>query len=367
MTATRLIQGLVALSALVVLGDAAAEWRCDCTSIIASCRASAVAHESFVEVTSDVSQCARVDYLVDGIPFVALVVDGSERQDWIAQSASPDIIVQSCQVCLDNSSAADSNAASVSAQGASSPTGAEPTRLISVDPLYPPAAMADGIEGHVDVRFTLSPSGTVVAPQVVAAEPAGVFDQAAIAAVSRWRYSQPANGEEPMITERVDFDLSDAILALARPARSANAAPAATRTTNNDCVREQTRYDFGSRVDISLINACNAPLLVYTCAAGTAGYRDRWVCRGPQQSATVVGATAGSSLASSVLADSGALARNERLEISRAPNGEYWWLACAVDDASCRAAGEQWIRATDRQTASLDPQDRSRLRLGRSY
>jgi TonB family protein len=367
MMATRLIQGLVALSAFAVLGDAAAEWRCDCTSIIASCRAQAVAHESFVEVTSDVDQCARVDYLVDGIPFVALVVDGSERQDWIAQSASPDIIVQSCQVCLDNTTAADTEAANVPAQSASTPASTEPTQLIAVDPLYPPAAMAAGIEGYVDVRFTLSPSGTVVAPQVVAAEPAGVFDQAAIAAVSRWRYSPPANGQEPTITERVDFDLSDAILALARRAAPVNAPSAAVRPTNNDCVREQTRYDFGSRVDISLINACSEPLLVYTCAAGTESYRDRWVCRGPQQAAAVIGATAGSSLATARLASSGALAPNERLEIARAPNGEYWWLACAVDDASCRTAGEQWIRATDRQTANLDPQDRSRLRLGRSY
>ena len=97
--------GFVALSAMVFAGQAQAEWRCDCTSIVNSCAATATVQDSFIEVTSNTEQCSRVDYFVDGTPLVALVVDGVERQDWISQSATPSIIIQSCQVCLDNASA----------------------------------------------------------------------------------------------------------------------------------------------------------------------------------------------------------------------------------------------------------------------
>ena len=86
--------GIVALSALMCSGQALAEWRCDCTSIVDSCAATATVQDSFIEVTSNTAQCSRVDYFVDGTPLVALVVDGAERQDWISESATPSIIIQ---------------------------------------------------------------------------------------------------------------------------------------------------------------------------------------------------------------------------------------------------------------------------------
>jgi TonB family protein len=331
---------LTALCGALVAGNAAAEWRCDCTRIVGSCAATATAGASFIEVTSNVEQCARVDYFVDGIPFVALVVDGSERQDWIADSASPSIIVSSCQVCLDNTDADEEPAV-----GSSLVREGEPVRLIGVSPTYPPAAAAAGIEGYVDVRFTLSPSGTVVAPEVVAAEPAEVFDGAALAAVSRWRYTHPAGETAPVVTERVEFNLTEAIFALTASEPRSTAPSEQDGMGRNRCIREDSRYDFGAAIDVSLVNACAESLMVYNCSAGTGPDRDLWVCGETRQS----------------------MPSASRLEISRARNSEYWWLACAVDDAACRDEGSEWVRTMDRQHANVDPQDRTRLRLARSY
>jgi hypothetical protein len=58
---------------------------------------------------------------------------------------------------------------------------------------------------------------------------------------------------------------------------------------------------------------------------------------------------------------------SSRLELSRAPNSEYWWLACGVDDTGCQSEGRQWVRSLNQQTATIDPQDRTRARLARSY
>jgi len=350
---------LTALGALTAGGNAAAEWRCDCTTIVGSCAATASVGDSFVEVTSDVQQCARVDYLVDGIPFVAMVVDGTDRQDWIAQSDSPAVIVQSCQVCRDNSGATPAPEV-----GSGLVSDGEPMLLISVDPVYPAAAAAAGLEGWVDVRFSIGAKGTVTAPEVVAADPAGVFDAAALAAVSRWRYTQPAAGESPQQTERIEFDLSDALLALTPDRPRARQVVAISDPRRNDCVREETRFDFGSMVDISLINACSEPLLVYSCATGTGSARDRWICSGPEQTTSLLLPQVGSSTATAAVAGLNSVSR---LELTRAPNSEYWWLACGVDDAECRDNGREWIRSLNRQTVSIDPQDRTRSRLARSF
>jgi TonB family protein len=353
------------ICALALCGDAAAEWRCDCTSIVGSCAATATVEASFIEVKSNVEQCARVDYFVDGVPFVALVVDGSDRQDWIARSAAPSIIIQSCQICRDNS-----GVSSEPEFGSGLYSEGEATRLISVAADYPPSAAAAGIEGFVDVRFSISPSGTVVAPEVVAAEPAGVFEAAALAAVARWRYTRPLEAEPLSITERIEFNLADEIFSLSAR-RGATFDPiTSSKPLRNNCVREESRYDFGETIDISLINACEEPLIVYSCSSGTGAWRDRWTCIDQEQRATLLAparAAAGAAPASAVFADGRQASTVGRFEISRAPNGEYWWLACAVDDVICRDEGSQWVRAMNRQIASIDPQDRTRARLARSY
>ena len=40
--------------------------------------------------------------MVDGQPFVSVVVDGEDREDWLARTTNPRILVQSCQACRDS-------------------------------------------------------------------------------------------------------------------------------------------------------------------------------------------------------------------------------------------------------------------------
>jgi TonB family protein len=62
------------------------------------------------------------------------------------------------------------------------------TRTRYVPPLYPDSARNRNIGGWVDLTFLVGPDGVVSDVAVVAAQPPGTFEQAAIAAVRRWRY-----------------------------------------------------------------------------------------------------------------------------------------------------------------------------------
>ncbi len=61
--------------------------------------------------------------------------------------------------------------------------------LVRIEPEYPIRAAQHGIEGWVLVRFTITPIGTVKDAVVVEAQPKGVFDDAAVRAVLRWKYN----------------------------------------------------------------------------------------------------------------------------------------------------------------------------------
>jgi protein TonB len=61
--------------------------------------------------------------------------------------------------------------------------------LVRVDPEYPPRAKQQGIEGWVEIEFTISPVGTVEDAVVIASNPSFVFDRAALRAVRKWRYN----------------------------------------------------------------------------------------------------------------------------------------------------------------------------------
>jgi protein TonB len=66
--------------------------------------------------------------------------------------------------------------------------------LVRIEPDYPARAAQRGIEGYAVVQFTITPAGTVKDPIVIDAEPDGVFDSAAVAAVSRWKYNPKMEG-----------------------------------------------------------------------------------------------------------------------------------------------------------------------------
>lgn len=60
--------------------------------------------------------------------------------------------------------------------------------LVQISPRYPRAAMHKGIEGWVNVEFTIRKDGSVADPVVIAAEPPAIFDRAAINAIKRWKF-----------------------------------------------------------------------------------------------------------------------------------------------------------------------------------
>ena len=78
------------------------------------------------------------------------------------------------------------------APGATLPSAATPTRearlLQRVEPDYPPEATRGGVEGSVDLSFTVDPDGKVTDVIVDHSEPSDIFDRAAALAVRRWRY-----------------------------------------------------------------------------------------------------------------------------------------------------------------------------------
>ena len=64
----------------------------------------------------------------------------------------------------------------------------ELTPLVRIPADYPISALAKGIEGFVEMRFTVTETGTVANPEVLRSSPPGVFDRAARRAVLRWKY-----------------------------------------------------------------------------------------------------------------------------------------------------------------------------------
>ena len=79
-------------------------------------------------------------------------------------------------------------------------------------PTYPPMAKAEGIEGTVVVRYSVSLDGRVINARIDSAEPEGVFEDAAIKAVRSWRYNPAMKDGEPVsvdnVVSTVRFELS---------------------------------------------------------------------------------------------------------------------------------------------------------------
>jgi TonB family protein len=72
------------------------------------------------------------------------------------------------------------------------------TLLKSVQPNYPAKALNNKLEGWVDVEFTVSEAGKVQDVAVRAASVPGVFEDAAVKAVSQWRYQPILRDARPV-------------------------------------------------------------------------------------------------------------------------------------------------------------------------
>jgi TonB family protein len=68
------------------------------------------------------------------------------------------------------------------------------TRTRYVAPTFPVEARQRGIDGWVDLHFVVGTDGAVSDVEVVGAQPVGMFEQAALDAVRRWRYQPVVRG-----------------------------------------------------------------------------------------------------------------------------------------------------------------------------
>ncbi|MDP3517750.1 MAG: M56 family metallopeptidase [Pseudohongiella sp.] len=84
---------------------------------------------------------------------------------------------------------------------------AEMLPLNTIQPRYPTVAAADGIEGWVQVRFTVSADGSVEESSVsiVESQPAEVFDSSAIAAAKQFLFSPRIVAGQPVDVPNVQY------------------------------------------------------------------------------------------------------------------------------------------------------------------
>jgi protein TonB len=85
--------------------------------------------------------------------------------------------------------------------------------VVRVSPQYPLRASERGIEGWVEVEFTISKLGTVKDPRVFNSHPSSIFDRAALKAIRKWKYNPKIEDGEPVerpgIKVRLKFELSN--------------------------------------------------------------------------------------------------------------------------------------------------------------
>jgi len=82
---------------------------------------------------------------------------------------------------------------------------------VRIQPDYPIQARQKGIEGWVDVQFTVGADGSVRNPIVLDAQPKAIFDRAAVQAVKGWKYNPRIEDGRPVerrdLRVRVRFQL----------------------------------------------------------------------------------------------------------------------------------------------------------------
>lgn len=87
----------------------------------------------------------------------------------------------------------------------------ELVRTREAAPTYPSEALRNGIEGWVDIEFVVGADGVPVDLTIRAAEPAEVFDKAALEAIGRWRFEPRMDAGEPVpqkLAVRLRFNLA---------------------------------------------------------------------------------------------------------------------------------------------------------------
>ena len=180
----------VAGSALLLFAasPARSELLCDCTQVVDSCDASVSLSGSRVNIESSSQSCSRVDYLIEGQPYTALVVGGSGE---LAGPSLPmrdaSVVVENCRVCAETG---QQNASAGEIKTAEEPDedAGKLRSVIEVMPDYPRSAWMNKLEGDVLVEFSVNTEGAVTNIKVLKSTGSS-FDLAVIDAVSRFKYA----------------------------------------------------------------------------------------------------------------------------------------------------------------------------------
>ena len=85
--------------------------------------------------------------------------------------------------------------------------------IIQVEPFYPDKAARQGIEGWVQLSFSIGKDGSVTNIQIVDAEPRNIFNREAKQALRKWRYKAKFVDGAPVVQTgqqvRIDFNLAN--------------------------------------------------------------------------------------------------------------------------------------------------------------
>ncbi|HKJ61282.1 MAG TPA: energy transducer TonB, partial [Hyphomicrobiales bacterium] len=81
-----------------------------------------------------------------------------------------------------------------------------------VAPVYPSRALSRGIEGYVDLSFTVTTAGTVKDPEILFSS-SSLFDRAATRAVLKFKYKPRVVDGEPVevpgVKTRITFKIEE--------------------------------------------------------------------------------------------------------------------------------------------------------------
>lgn len=81
---------------------------------------------------------------------------------------------------------------------------AAPKPISRSNPEYPRGALRRRVDGSVLLEFAVDGSGNVVSPRVLESRPRGVFDEAALSALSKWKY-EALGAESSALRVRLTF------------------------------------------------------------------------------------------------------------------------------------------------------------------
>jgi len=84
-------------------------------------------------------------------------------------------------------------------------------KRVVAPPVYPRRAATKGIEGYVDLMFDVTATGAVKNIRITAAQPVGVFENSAMAAIKKYKYKpQKIDGAPiatPNVQERIRYQM----------------------------------------------------------------------------------------------------------------------------------------------------------------